>query len=364
MGRHLRHYPYIFFLVILAIGISLYTSSSFAKPDLLESPDGRYKAVRISSSGGVHYQVQETSTGRIVLTTHAQYKEANDVKAGLFGPNSQTFAAAYHYGHKGSYTWIGVWTIGTRFLSRREEKPGFLKDLSGIFRSPPSSAIKSLDGKYEARRVVSGGSVHYELREHTTGRKVIITRSQYNTPNDVKAGAFSSDSKEFAAAYHYGHKGSYTWIGIWTISTGTFRELTKPGFSRSISTSIFAERPKPEPKEKTTTIYGYKQAPYTGNIYYIAKAQIPRTSLITVTNPNLGLGKQWIVQIIPAGVSSEDCGKPGKTINIHPGSSTTELKGASLYNFVLGFCLSTTDNFTWSQGLPPQWGLKIKYKQE
>jgi hypothetical protein len=119
----------------------------------------------------------------------------------------------------------------------------------------------------------------------------------------------------------------------------------------------------PQPTTKTTTISGFKQVPYTGKIYYIAKIQIPNGKLTSVKNPNLGLGKQWTVMILKPGVSSQDCGKAGKTINIPPGSSTTALKDASLYNLILGFCLNTTDAFTYKQGLPPSWGLRITYNK-
>ena len=121
--------------------------------------------------------------------------------------------------------------------------------------------------------------------------------------------------------------------------------------------------PPPQPTTKTTTIYGFKQMPYTGKVYYIAKIQIPSGKLTSLKNPNLGLGKQWTVMILKPGVSSQDCGKAGKTINISPGSSTAALKGASLYNLILGFCLNTTDAFTYKQGLPPSWGLKITYEK-
>ena len=121
--------------------------------------------------------------------------------------------------------------------------------------------------------------------------------------------------------------------------------------------------PPPPPSAKTATINGFKQVPYTGNIYYIANIKIPNGILTSVKNPNLGLGKQWIVLIIPAGSSSADCGKPGKTIDLYPGSSTTKLQGTSLNNLILGFCLSPTDGFTYSQGLPNIWALEITYKQ-
>ena len=60
-------------------------------------------------------------------------------------------------------------------------------------------------------------------------------RAQYKTPNDVKAGTFSANSKEFAAAYHYGHDGGYTWIGIWSVENGEMiREERRPGWTTDI----------------------------------------------------------------------------------------------------------------------------------
>jgi hypothetical protein len=122
--------------------------------------------------------------------------------------------------------------------------------------------------------------------------------------------------------------------------------------------------PPPQTTTRTTIIYGFKQPPPpTGKIYYLATIQIANGKLISVKNPNLNLGKQWTVMILKPGVSSEDCGKAGKTINISPGSSNTDLKDASLYNLTLGFCLVTSDAFTYQQGLPPNWGLEITYTE-
>jgi hypothetical protein len=119
----------------------------------------------------------------------------------------------------------------------------------------------------------------------------------------------------------------------------------------------------PPPQTNTTIINGFKQVPYAGKIYYMAKIQIPNGILVSIKNPNAGLGKQWIILVIPSGGSSQDCGTPGKTTDIYPGASTTKLQNLSLTNLTLGFCLSTTDNFTLSQGLPPSWALELTYKQ-
>ncbi len=53
------------------------------------SPDGRYRAAEVYSGTGVHYQVIENGTGRVVLTTHAKYSTYNDVKAGGFSSDSK-----------------------------------------------------------------------------------------------------------------------------------------------------------------------------------------------------------------------------------------------------------------------------------
>jgi hypothetical protein len=119
--------------------------------------------------------------------------------------------------------------------------------------------------------------------------------------------------------------------------------------------------PPPQPTTKTTIINGFKQVPYTGKTYYVANINIANGKMISVKNPNLSLGKQWTVMILKPGVSSEDCGKTGKTIDIPPGSSNTDLKDASLYNLTIGFCLNTSDPVTYNQGLPPSWGLEITY---
>ena len=79
----------------------------------LTSPDKRYRA-EVVRSNGTHYQVVEVASGRVVLTTSAQFSTPNDVKAGAFGTSAAgdvRFAAAYHYSHSGNYTWIGVWSL-------------------------------------------------------------------------------------------------------------------------------------------------------------------------------------------------------------------------------------------------------------
>jgi hypothetical protein len=97
------------------------------------TPSPPYRAKRVSSDTGVHYQVIEAETGRVTLTTWAQFSTPNDVKAGLFSSDWKTFAAAYHYGHEGGYTWIGVWSTETGgFLYSRRES-GWTTSLGGVF---------------------------------------------------------------------------------------------------------------------------------------------------------------------------------------------------------------------------------------
>jgi hypothetical protein len=179
-----------------------------------------------------------------------------------------------------------------------------------------------------------------------------------NKDNESKKCGFSGP--KWSSDYNH----HFNWcLKNWKI-TKTEMESRKTALSQNCKPAPPPPPPPPSPKEETTTVYGYMQTPYTGNIYYIAKLNIPKATALSISNPNLGLGKQWIVQIIPGGASSQDCGKPGKTIDIPPGSSSTKIKGTSLYNFVLGFCLTTKDSFTWNQGLPKMWGVKIKYQKK
>ena len=100
----------------------------------------------------------------------------------------------------------------------------------------PTNWPFSPNGQYRVTPVGDDKNLQYQIKEVKTGRILLTTQAQYNTPNDVKVGAFSSDSQEFAAAYHYGHDRGYTWIGIWDIQTGNFlREERQNGWSKNIS---------------------------------------------------------------------------------------------------------------------------------
>ncbi|UCD71820.1 MAG: hypothetical protein JSW70_02170 [Syntrophobacterales bacterium] len=111
-------------------------SGSLGETSEFRSPDGRYEAVKVGTGAGLHYQIKEIDTDRIVLTTHAQYDTPNDVKMGKFSQDSKEFAAAYHYGIKTGYyswTWIGIWDIATGKLLRTENLPGWAPDIDLIF---------------------------------------------------------------------------------------------------------------------------------------------------------------------------------------------------------------------------------------
>lgn len=103
-------------------------------PSWPQSPDGKYQGVLASlGSSGKHYQIKEVGTGRIVMTTNAQYETENDVKAGLFYSDSRKIAAAYHYSHEGQYTWVGIWDIETGNQIDTKRKTGWTTDLYWVF---------------------------------------------------------------------------------------------------------------------------------------------------------------------------------------------------------------------------------------
>lgn len=120
-------------LAIVTTFLMTYAISVYAQP--IRSPDGKTEAklVQEPTPKDSHYQVREIATNKIIFTTFAQYSTPNDVKAGLFSPDSKQFAAAYHYGHAGKYTWIGVWSVDTGKLVHLDQKPGWIYDIKGVF---------------------------------------------------------------------------------------------------------------------------------------------------------------------------------------------------------------------------------------
>lgn len=100
------------------------------------SPDGKYEAIPVGDYPDVHYQVREKSSGARLFTTRARYRTPNDVKAGIFLFDSRLFAAAYHYGHDGGFTWIGIWDMEKKYRIQSRRKSGYVRDLSFLSNDP------------------------------------------------------------------------------------------------------------------------------------------------------------------------------------------------------------------------------------
>ena len=103
----------------IAVTFLSLASGLLAQPSSFISPDGQYEATPVQTGPKIkHYEVRNTQTRKILFTTNAKYP-GNDVKAGVFSPDSTQFAAAYHYGpeeprYPKGYTWIGIWDIKRR----------------------------------------------------------------------------------------------------------------------------------------------------------------------------------------------------------------------------------------------------------
>lgn len=118
-------------------------NTSYAqRPSRIVSPNGQYEATLIPvGSKGLHYEVRNIGTGRVIFSTREQRgRTQNDVKGGKFSANSSNFAAAYHYGHKGKYTWVGVWNVANGQKVSGTEISGFVRDI------PTSVFPKTQDG--------------------------------------------------------------------------------------------------------------------------------------------------------------------------------------------------------------------------
>lgn len=142
MWSKLSYIPLICSSLCLSTISVFYPLLSLARPqDLIVSPNGRYKAELISiPPKGLHYQIIDTNTNRISFATREERgRTQNDVKAGRFSRDSTQFAAAYHYGHKGKYTWIGNWIVETGVLRNSQKLPGFVRNI-------PDSAFVNFNG--------------------------------------------------------------------------------------------------------------------------------------------------------------------------------------------------------------------------
>ena len=106
---------------------------------------------------------------------------------------------------------------------------------------PPE--VFSPDGKYRAVGYGDEKDQHYKIEIRETKQFVFNTRAKYTTPNLVKAGKFSPDSKMFAAAYHYGNgSNKYTWVGIWDIEKAILvGEEEFQGHQRDLSSIFIVE---------------------------------------------------------------------------------------------------------------------------
>ena len=93
-----------------------------------ESPNGRFRAV----STGINYQVVTQPGGAVVLTTIDEFGQTNQVQFAAFSPDSSLFGAAYHYGHDGSYTWIGYWSTANGALVTFRKIPLLRQPEEGI----------------------------------------------------------------------------------------------------------------------------------------------------------------------------------------------------------------------------------------
>ena len=239
-------------------------SKQFSIGSPIRSADGKYEATKVSDgNGGVHYRVTRSENRKVVLTTNSKYPGTpNDAKAGRFSPDSTKFATAYHYGEgQEKYTWIGVWDLEAAERIREESLEGVWNSSipNSVFEEQKATAVDpkddqdkpsepkqwdlhSPDGKYGATRIRHQGGFHFQVGEVESGRVVFTTHGQYSTPNNVKTGRFSPDSTNFAAAYHYGHAGNYTWVGIWSLKTERrIRSKRLSGWSPTIPTSVFEE---------------------------------------------------------------------------------------------------------------------------
>ena len=99
-----------------------------------------------------------------------------------------------------------------------------------------------------------------------------------------------------------------------------------------------------------------------GVIYYFGTITAPG-ELISISNPDLGSGKLWIVLFLKPGYTSDNCTDPNASVKVLPGQSTTVFQGTSLRNGLkVGFCLTALDQETLSGGWPNSWTLNITYK--
>lgn len=64
------------------------------EPSWPRSPDGRYEAVEVMSERGWQYKIMQVGTTNIILITQGEFDTSNNVRAGLFSPDSKRFSVA------------------------------------------------------------------------------------------------------------------------------------------------------------------------------------------------------------------------------------------------------------------------------
>jgi hypothetical protein len=127
--------------IIAVVALAAFVACGSVEGQTITSPDKRYRAEEVRTNGK-HYQIVEVASGRVVLTTAAQFASPNDVKHGEFGksPGGEIrFAACYHYDHAGRYTWIGIWALDGR-LVHSTTRPQWTTEIGDAFRGEKAAA--------------------------------------------------------------------------------------------------------------------------------------------------------------------------------------------------------------------------------
>ncbi len=107
--------------------------------------------------------------------------------------------------------------------------------------------------QFEAQRIFFGNDEHYRVINRNIGKPLLTTQGRYSTPNQVQAGKFSEDAREFAAAYHYDYDEKYTWIEVWDIQTSKFlRAFRVSGALTTIPNSVFLSQSTIQVEETST----------------------------------------------------------------------------------------------------------------
>ena len=113
----------------------------------------------------------------------------------------------------------------------------------GCVAGTSTTNTRSPDGKYRAVLTSTDTGTHYRAEEIESGKAILTSAAQYSTPNTVKCCRFSDDSTMFAAGYHYGHAGNYTYVGVWSIPEGKFvRSVRLEGWETAIPDSVFEDK--------------------------------------------------------------------------------------------------------------------------